>query len=342
MVIGAVASRSSVCRTRSWRRDYAASDPGVETLSGSVVRDGRRDEDELSLRRRISQLAAGRRCVDVLALARGENEGGAEALSPRSRRASTVRQIDATVRAASRSDVSDGRRGFARGRRRRRAQALELVGERREPPGSPVACARAQESSRSASHGVAGQERAVKVRPDRAADATAFEARRAVVPVARDDAAERPRRRGRAPSGRRGSRSPRSCVREPPPRSCSRGGRRRSCRVSPARVSCGKRPAPGEPGAVAPAVAAPEQLVAAADREQRGAAPRRRRGSRRRARRGRARSSPARGPGRRRRRGGRARRARAAPARASRRRRASSWPRAAARRVRTAMLPRSA
>ena len=96
-----------------------------------------------------------------------------------------------------------------------------------------------------------------------------------------------------------------------------------------------------EPRPVAPAIAAAEELVAAADGEERGPAVRPPRAAPLRARRGRARSSPARGPGRRRRRGGRAARASSGvPIETGSTR--SSWPRAAARRSKTAMFPRSA
>ena len=111
---------------------------------------------------------------------------------------------------------------------------------------------------------------------------------------------------------------------------------------SPATVSSGKRPAPGIHDAVVAAVAAPEQLVAAADREQRRAA----------CRPPRAAPSPARGEIRRDERllailaAADVDRGRRAAARAPRRARppvtSSSCPRSAARRASTAMLPRSA
>ena len=118
---------------------------------------------------------------------------------------------------------------------------------------------------------VAREERAVQVRADRAPDAAALEAALAVVPEARDDAAERLRARRRAASGPAWFSNPAS-VRGSPGSSSHSSRTSPIIRRSPATVSSGKRPTPGWLGAARVEVEAPEQLVAAAHGEQRGAA----------------------------------------------------------------------
>jgi hypothetical protein len=70
--------------------------------------------------------------------------------------------------------------------------ALELVGKRVQRLGLASARVCERPGEEEVGHpGVPWQERAVKIRPERAAEATALVARRPVIAVARDDPAER-------------------------------------------------------------------------------------------------------------------------------------------------------
>ena len=110
----------------------------------------------------------------------------------------------------------------------------------------------------------------MEVRPERTSHAAALEARASVVSIPCDDATERFRPEvEHRPSG---------VVLESRDRLSGRLGQRaREEDVAdhprlPGQGLVREEPGPGHPGAVAPAVAPAEQLVAAADREQRGPA----------------------------------------------------------------------
>ena len=92
--------------------------------------------------------------------------------------------------------------------------------------------------------GIAGEQRAVEVGADRAADPDALVARLAVVPEPGEDAAERLRARDRVAFGRRGSRNPRrSGARRA--RARTRAGRRRSSAARLQRCRAGRGPRRG-------------------------------------------------------------------------------------------------
>ena len=234
------------------------------------------------------------------------------------------------------SPFSNARRGRARAPPTPRARRLELVGERLE---LDLAAGRVRERVREQPVGeprVAREQRAVEVRAVDAALPAALVAGRAVVAEARDHAAER--------LGALVEDRPAGVVLEARERAAPAHAQSSRTspimRRSPATVCSGSRPMPGQLGAGAVAVEAAEELVAAADGEERRAAVDRLAQRRRPWRRGRARRAPARGPGRRRRRRGRASgHVVAEPDRASRRARARARRRAPAR---TAMFPRSA
>ena len=159
---------------------------------------------------------------------------------------------------------------------------------------------------------VARQQRAVQVRAVRAAGSGSPRSptrRRSRSRRRRGRAALRP---GRGSCGRRGSRTRRASG---PPRR-TRAARRRSSASLPAIVCSGRIPIPGQLLARDVAVEAAEQLVPAADGEERRVVLDRLAERVRLLRRDRARRAPARGPARRRRRRGRSRRR--APGRACR------------------------
>ena len=216
---------------------------------------------------------------------------------------------------------------------------LELVGERLEPGGSPPVAVRERLREQPVREPrVARQQRPVQVRADAR---PTRQPSKPVSPSLPKPATTRPSgsRPGRGASGRRGSRSRRASA-------LARLELAVEQHVADHPPLAGDRVEREEPDArqllaVEAAVAAAEQLVAAADREQRRAARDRLAQRAPPSPRDPPRRAPARGPGRRRRRRGRARRGRAGrPCRA--RVTSSSWPRHAARRASTAMLPRSA
>ena len=203
----------------------------------------------------------------------------------------------------------------------------------------PVACASACASSQSASHGFRGRSGPCRYVP------TARPTRHPRSPTRRRSRSRR--RRGRAARAPASSRvrpawfSKPASVRRSPGSSSHSSSTSPIIRRSPGDGLVREEADARHRGRRSVEVAAAEQLVAAADGEQ-GRAGRDRlldRGAL--ARRGRARSAPARGPGRRRCRRGRARRRRTLVAERDRRT-SSSCPRSAARRASTAMLPRSA
>ena len=173
----------------------------------------------------------------------------------------------------------------------------------------PVACASAHERSRSASHGLRGSKRAVEIRADRAPDAAALETGLAVVAEARDDSPERLRA---------GIETRTACMvletRDRPRLTRHELAGEQHIADHPPLAGLGlvgKEAGSGQGRAVSPPIAAAEQLVAAADCEQRRTAVDGSNGWRLRVRRDQGRSAPARGPGRRRCRGDRERRVRA-------------------------------